>query len=50
MVHACEDAVVISNDKRQMLSQTILHQAQLLGVPRKGVYEMIPLGVTSRCL
>ena len=33
-----------------MLSQTILNQAQLLGVPRKGVYEVIPLGVTSRCL
>lgn len=26
------------------------HQTQLLGVPRKGVYEMIPLGVTSGCL
>lgn len=47
VVHACEDAVRYL--KSSVWSVKSL-QAQFLRVPRKGVYELIPLGVTSRWL
>lgn len=47
VVHACKDAVHYLKSSVQSVKS---HQAQLLGVPRKGDYELIPLGVISRWL